>query len=244
MNQTRQQRADERYRQRHPERWRQIQRDSQRRRFAAMTPAELEQFRKDKAAYDKAYREKHRERRIQQRRDYCAIPEKHAHKIAKMREWYDKNRRRPRKILSEEERTERRRASFRKYGKANRRKQRAHYHHRMKTQPEFRLKLAVRAYLYSHLGRKRKADGSRFRKLIGCTAAELKAHIERQFEPWMNWGLYGLGEGKFVIDHIRPIASFNLLDEAQLMLCFHFTNLRPLAWRENMLKSDKLLSLS
>jgi hypothetical protein len=70
---------------------------------------------------------------------------------------------------------------------------------------------------------------SRTACLIGCTIAELKVHIERQFVKKMSWDDYG--RRGWHIDHIRPCASFDLTDPEQQKACFHFTNLRPL-WAE------------
>ena len=53
----------------------------------------------------------------------------------------------------------------------------------------------------------------------------------------MSWDNYG----KWHIDHIIPCASFDLADETQQRLCFHFTNLQPLEASENMRKGCKIL---
>jgi hypothetical protein len=74
-------------------------------------------------------------------------------------------------------------------------------------------------------------------ELIGCTWEELKAHIEAQFKPGMTWQ----NHSKFGwhIDHIRPLASFDLTQPDQMAAAMHYTNLQPLWWKENIIKSDK-----
>lgn len=74
---------------------------------------------------------------------------------------------------------------------------------------------------------------------IGCSADELKYHIERQFQPGMSWGNWGNGHGKWNIDHIRPLASFDLSDESQFAAACHYTNLQPLWWIDNMRKGAR-----
>jgi len=71
--------------------------------------------------------------------------------------------------------------------------------------------------------------------LVGCSVAELMAHIQKQFKPGMAWNNRHLWE----IDHIRPCSSFDLLDPEQQRQCFRFTNLQPLWKPENRIKSDK-----
>lgn len=73
--------------------------------------------------------------------------------------------------------------------------------------------------------------------LIGCDIPTLRKHIEDQFEPWMTWENWGLNT--WHIDHIRPIASFDLSDPEQKMQCFHYRNLQPLSASENFKKSKK-----
>lgn len=70
--------------------------------------------------------------------------------------------------------------------------------------------------------------------LIGCSAEELKIYIEKQFTPGMTWGNYGIGNGYWHIDHIVMISEFDLLQENELRLAFHYTNLRPLWQPDNL----------
>lgn len=67
---------------------------------------------------------------------------------------------------------------------------------------------------------------------LGCTTAELKRHIERQFLKGMSWE----NRQDWHVDHIRPLASFDLTDPEQLRAACHFTNLRPLWARDNLRK--------
>ena len=73
-------------------------------------------------------------------------------------------------------------------------------------------------------------------ELLGCTGIELANHLEKQFQPGMTHDNYG----EWHIDHIRPIASFDLSDPKDADKCFHYTNLQPLWAEENMSKGDKL----
>lgn len=73
--------------------------------------------------------------------------------------------------------------------------------------------------------------------LLGCTIEELKKHLESKFESgmtWDNWTTNG-----WHIDHIRPIASFDLSDPAQQKEACSYTNLQPL-WAEDNLSKGVL----
>lgn len=73
------------------------------------------------------------------------------------------------------------------------------------------------------------------RELLGCTSEELCAWIEKQFLPGMSWG----NMSEWELDHKRPLATFDLTDEAQLREAAHHTNLQPL-WRiDNRKKGAK-----
>jgi hypothetical protein len=57
--------------------------------------------------------------------------------------------------------------------------------------------------------------------------------LEEQFEDGMTWE----NHGEWHIDHRRPCASFDLVDEEEQRICFHHTNLQPMWGTENLSKS-------
>jgi len=70
--------------------------------------------------------------------------------------------------------------------------------------------------------------GSSWLKYFDYTTADLKRHIERQFSRGMTWENHG---AVWHVDHIVPVASFDLTDIGEVKRCFALTNLRPL-WAE------------
>jgi hypothetical protein len=77
---------------------------------------------------------------------------------------------------------------------------------------------------------------------LGCTIEQLKIHIEKQFVDTMSWDNYGYGHGKWNIDHIRPLSSFDLTNKKQLAAACHHTNLQPLWHSNNSSKGAKWAS--
>lgn len=70
--------------------------------------------------------------------------------------------------------------------------------------------------------------------LVGCDMAFLKDYIEQQFKEGMTWNNHGNADDKWNIDHIRPLFTFDLHDLEEQKLAFHYTNLRPLWFKENI----------
>lgn len=70
--------------------------------------------------------------------------------------------------------------------------------------------------------------------LVGYTGHELREHLERQFEPGMNWDNYG----EWHVDHIIPLSSFCItsLNDPELRRAWGLPNLRPLWAKENLRK--------
>ncbi len=77
-------------------------------------------------------------------------------------------------------------------------------------------------------------------KLLGCSVENFKIYLESKFESGMSWENYGVGFGKWNIDHIMPCAIFDLTREAHQQRCFHFSNMQPMWFEENMAKGAKL----
>jgi hypothetical protein len=106
---------------------------------------------------------------------------------------------------------------------------------RRKEDPMFR----IRGNLSSRVCSALKAAGTRksekTKELIGCSIEDLKAHLESKFVEDMTWENYG----KWHLDHIKPCATFNLIDVEEQRKCFHWTNLQPLWAIDNLRKSSR-----
>jgi len=72
-------------------------------------------------------------------------------------------------------------------------------------------------------------------RLLGYSAADLRAHLEMQFQPGMTWDNYG--PRGWHVDHRRPVSTFTLSD--QLVECFALENLRPLWAADNLARKRK-----
>ncbi len=77
-------------------------------------------------------------------------------------------------------------------------------------------------------------------RLLGCSPAFLVGYLENLFQSGMTWGNYGLGSGKWNVDHVTPCASFDLNNAGEQRRCFHFTNLQPLWSVDNIRKGNKI----
>jgi hypothetical protein len=76
-------------------------------------------------------------------------------------------------------------------------------------------------------------------ELLGCDWETVRMYIAKQFRDGMTWENYG--RKGWHIDHILPCASFDLTKIDEQKKCFHYTNLQPLWWWENLKKSDKII---
>ena len=74
---------------------------------------------------------------------------------------------------------------------------------------------------------------------LGCSIPELKVYLESKFSPGMTWDNWS--DAGWHIDHIKPLASFDLTDRNQLLEACHYTNLQPLWAKDNLIKSDNIL---
>lgn len=114
----------------------------------------------------------------------------------------------------------------------------AYTRERARVDCQFRLARVLRKRTWDALRCQDAAKAVSFFDLCGCTPAELQSYLEAQFLPgmtWDNWTIDG-----WHVDHIRPCASFDLTDPEQQRACFHYTNLQPLWWEDNLRKGAKL----
>ena len=113
-------------------------------------------------------------------------------------------------------------------------KRRKYKQNRRQVDVDYRLQHQLRSRFYYAM--KGKKESSALID-VGCTIKQLKLHLESQFQlgmSWNNWAYRG-----WHIDHIIPLASFNLMNSGERERAFHFTNLQPLWAKENMCKSNK-----
>lgn len=113
-----------------------------------------------------------------------------------------------------------------------RKKRRDSERERRVTDPEFAAMKRIRARIGTAMKRGNAVKFGRTHQLLGCTIPELKDHLESLFVLGMTWDNRSLWH----IDHIRPVASFDLLDPNQQKACFHYTNLQPLWKADNLAK--------
>lgn len=118
----------------------------------------------------------------------------------------------------------------------NRSKRNAKQRNRYKNDVVYAIEKRLRASLNQAL---RKADTRKITttfNLIGCSPQYLKLYLESLFLPGMSWER----GNEIEIDHIKPVASFNLTDLEQQRQCFHYTNLQPLWKSDNRKKGSKI----
>lgn len=157
----------------------------------------------------------------------------------KQREYKSKNRE---KILSNareykkknKDRISRRRKELRDQNPEHNKKHSKYILNKMKEDVNFKIACGLRNRMHKALIYECKT-GSAVRDL-GCSISDFKVYMENKFQEgmtWENWSKYG-----WHIDHIKPLASFNLSDPEEFKKAAHYTNLQPL-WAKDNLSKDK-----
>lgn len=88
---------------------------------------------------------------------------------------------------------------------------------------------------------KQNSKSAKTMELLGCSCDEfieywmpLLERIKAKEQDFLT--------GKVHIDHIKPCSSFDLTDPQQQATCFHYTNLQPLWAKDNIRKSNKIIT--
>lgn len=113
---------------------------------------------------------------------------------------------------------------------------RKYQNQRYASDPNYKLRSILRARMGVAI-RGQFRSGSAVRDL-GCSIAELKLYIEAKFRSgmsWANWNPTG-----WHLDHIIPLAAFDLTNVDEFKKAAHYTNLQPLWRHENLMKLDKV----
>jgi hypothetical protein len=196
----------------------------------------IEQRREKCRAYYIAHRDKIREWNAEY---YKANKE---NRNAKNKEWKAKNPERTRELLRRY--VSKNGPKIKEYMAAwraeNKDKMKAHsladYHKKYRSDILFRLRRRARAHV-ARIKTGHLKSPIRSMEYIGCTVEEFKAHIESLWVDGMTWE--NNTKHGWHIDHIRPLASFDLTNPEQMKCALHYTNLQPLWARDNLEKHAK-----
>lgn len=177
------------------------------------------------------YRQKNAERIKAWEQEYRQQPdvvarrrEQEALRAAEKAEWHRKDR---------EVNAEKRNAKSRAWYAKNRDRVMKHLANKYRTNPTHKMRLLLRNRLNAAIaGRHRNSSAI---TLLGCPLDAFISYIEERFSVGMTWENWG----EWHLDHIKPLASFDLFDEDQLREACHFTNMRPLWATDNYKKGAK-----
>jgi len=107
-------------------------------------------------------------------------------------------------------------------------------HPEYENEPQRKVSRNMRHLIYYSL--KRQKNGNHWEDLVGYNLNDLMTHLEKTFSGGMDWNNYG----KWHIDHIRPISSFNFnsYEDVEFKECWQLSNLQPLWEHENKVKKN------
>lgn len=123
------------------------------------------------------------------------------------------------------------------YNKKRRAETNEWWKEKRKTDPNFRLSNDMRTVLRRALKRGEISKQSSAGQLLGVDIDTFRQWLEFQFEPWMSWD----NHGDWHIDHVLPVSRFDLTDEAQQRVCFHWSNMRPMCAKANIAKKNSIV---
>ena len=106
------------------------------------------------------------------------------------------------------------------------------------TNPIYKLVKSLRGRVRMALKYQGTKKSTKTLELLGASKEIVRNHLESLFVGGMTWENHG--PKGWHIDHIKPCSSFDLTDLEQQKICFHYTNLQPLWWFENLSKGDNL----
>ena len=105
---------------------------------------------------------------------------------------------------------------------------------RLATRPELRIHSRISSQLKYCIPTGK--GGRATQELIGYPTSELRDHLEKQFLKGMSFENFG----KWHIDHIIPVSSFDLTTDEGIRAAWAITNLRPLWAKDNIKKGAKM----
>jgi len=102
--------------------------------------------------------------------------------------------------------------------------------------PDVRLRNLLRCRIYQAIRNDWKVGSAV--KDLGCSIYDLKIHLENKFTKGMSWD----NIGKWHIDHVKPLSSFDLSYRKQFLEACNYINLQPLWAVDNLKKGNKIIN--
>lgn len=180
-------------------------------------------------SYRRRYRTANRERLLAQNKTYRSDPVNRQKSIENAKRWRLEN-------------PERNKQSNRNYITKNRAvvssRKIDYVLRRRKTDLQFRLLMVLRTRINCAIRGVEGADKSaRTVALLGCSVEFFKSFLESQFKPGMSWDNHGT---VWQIDHVIPIAKFDITTPDGQRQAFNYSNCQPLLCELNAAKKDQL----
>jgi len=108
---------------------------------------------------------------------------------------------------------------------------------RRETDINYRLMWLLRSRIIIAIKKQLGSKAYKTIELLGCSIQTAREYIEKQFKDGMTWE----NHGEWEIDHKIPLSSFDLTKSEEQKKAFHYTNLQPLSWKENRIKSNRII---
>ncbi len=203
-------------------------------------------YRKNKKKYYKEYGKKWREKNKEKMKEYGErwYKNNRERKQEYDKDYYEKHKDKKKEYQRKyfRENKEKINKYFRKYNataeakKYNSKRNAKYIKERKKKDKKFHIDCNMSSAIYHCLRGKKERRG--WQKLVEYTVDELMKHIEKRFEPWMNWDNYG----KWHIDHIIPKSHFKYetAEDPEFKKCWALENLQPLEAIENIKKGSSI----
>jgi hypothetical protein len=111
---------------------------------------------------------------------------------------------------------------------------------RKNNDPIYKLINNFRTAIYQVLKENNVQKNGHYFDILKYSPNDLIDHLERQFTDGMTWENYG----KWHVDHIQPISSFNIreIGDEEFIKCWSLKNLQPLWGEDNIRKSNKIIN--
>jgi hypothetical protein len=216
-----------------------------------------------KRAYDKKYKQENKEKISKQQKEYREknkeelkaydkkYRQENKEKISKRHKIYHQKNKKAIKQRQKEYREENKEALNKRHkeyyqknkeslNKQKRKYLNEYYKKKYKTSPTYKFSVIIKKRIHKGLKNVGHKKQSSSEKLLGCSFEEAHSYITSLFKEGMTWKNHGYRG--WHIDHVVPIASFNLADPEEQKKCFHYTNLQPLWAEENLKKGSKILN--